>query len=270
MRFDYYSDETVALEAFKAGASTSRRIQRKVWATAYDMPAGPRRPADQEEQIPNERPAGMQASSSTSAGRSSRTRVRQALGYAFDFEWTNKTLFFGQYTRTTSYFDNSELAATGLPERGRAQDSRAVSRQVPDQVFTKDYQPPTTDGTGNNRANLRKAFELLQAAGWVVSDGKLVNEATGEPLPLRDPARQAALRAHHPALRAESAAPRHRCALRTVDDSQYRPAHSTFDFDMIVASLASRLSPGNEQRDFWGSAAADQPGSRNYRHQGSR
>ena len=108
-------------------------------------------------------------------------RVREALGYAFDFEWANKNLFYGQYTRTKSYFDNSELASTGLPSPEELKILEPLRGKIPDEVFTKPFTLPTTDGSGNNRANLRQADALLEQAGWIVKDGKRVNKDTGEP-----------------------------------------------------------------------------------------
>jgi microcin C transport system substrate-binding protein len=191
--------------------------------------------------------------------------VREALAYAFDFEWTNRTLFFGQYSRTESYFSNSELAAPMAPP---GDDERAVLEdyrdRLPPRVFNERYRPPSTDGTGWPRENLKKAFALLAEAGWEVRDMRLVNTATGAPMRFEILlVSQAFERIALPFVRnlrrlgIET-------SVRLVDQSQYINRLRDFDFDMIVAVWGQSNSPGNEQRGTWGSAAAGEPGSSNY------
>ena len=191
IRYDYYRDATIALEAFKAGQYDVRRENSsKAWATAYDSPAL-RGGLIKKEEIPNELPSGMQG-----FGYNLRRpmfqdpKVRQALAYAFDFEWSNKNLFYGAYTRTRSYFDNSELAATGVPQGEELKILEAYRGQIPDAVFTTDYDPPKYDGSGNIRDGLRQALALLKDAGWSFKGEKLVNDKTGAAVRVRDPARR--------------------------------------------------------------------------------
>ena len=264
VRYDYYKDETVALEAFKAGAFDIRQERSaKTWATGYNVP----QVADGriiKEQIPNENPTGMQCFAyNIRRPIFQDRRVRQALGYAFDFEWSNKALFFGQYTRTESYFSNTELASSGLPQGQELQILDKYRGKIPDEVFTSAYEPPKTDGSGDIRDNLLKGRALLQAAGWVIRDKKLVKQETGEPFRfeflLYDPLFE---RIVLPFLRNLKRLGID-AYLRTVDTAQYENRLKAFDFDMISGGFGQSLSPGNEQSEFWGSAAADEPGSQN-------
>ena len=265
IRFDYFRDATVIREALKAGSIDLRvENQAKAWALDYDSPAV-RDGLIRKVEFDHDRPAGMQGFAMNTRRPVFRDpRVRQALGYAFDFEWSNRTLFFGQYKRTASYFENSELAAEGLPSREEQAILAPFRETLPEEVFTQPYAPPRTDGSGWPRDNLRRAFALLAQAGWVVRDLRLVNEKTGEPfsfeillvgsgferivLPYIRNLRRLGIEAR----------------VRVVDSSQYVNRLREFDFDMIVAVWPQSLSPGNEQRDFWGSAAAKTSGSRNY------
>ncbi len=266
IRIDYYRDSTVALEAFKAGEYDLRiESSAKEWATSYDFPAL-RNGLVIKEAIPNNRTAGMQGFAfNTRRPLFTDARVRQALAYAFDFEWSNKTLFYGQYTRTRSYFDNSELAATGLPSPAELAVLEPYRGRVPDEVFTAEYQPPRSDGSGNIRDNLRQAVQLLGAAGWQI-------DAKTRQLTHRDDGRALAFEI----LLVEPMFERIAlpfvknlerlgvtATVRTVDTAQYRRRLDEFDFDVVVGSWPQSLSPGNEQRSFWGSASADRPGSEN-------
>jgi microcin C transport system substrate-binding protein len=264
IRYDYYRDRTIALEAFKAGQYDWRQENSsKSWATGYDSPAF-RDGLIKKEQIPNELPSGMQG-----LGYNLRRplfqdpRVRQALAYAFDFEWSNKNLFYGLYTRTRSYFDNSELAATGLPEGEELKILDKFRGKIPDEVFTKEYDPPKYDGSGNIRDGLRAALKLLKEAGWTFKGEKLVNDETGQPFEfeilLDDPLYERIALPFTKNLERMGITAR----VRTVDVAQYEKRMETFDFDTAVAVLPQSLSPGNEQREFFGSKAADEPGSRN-------
>jgi microcin C transport system substrate-binding protein len=264
IHYDYYRDATIALEAFKAGQYDVRlENSSKDWATGYDSPAL-RDGLIKKEQIPNGLPSGMQG-----FGYNLRRplfqdpRVREALAYAFDFEWSNKNLFYGAYQRTRSYFDNSELAATGVPQGQELQILDKFRGQIPAAVFTTEYDPPKYDGSGNIRDGLRKAFKLLMAAGWTFRDEKLVNAKTGQPfefeilldnpqferivLPFADNLKRMGITAR----------------VRTVDTAQYERRMETFDYDMTIVLFPESLSPGNEQREYWGSQAADEQGSRN-------
>jgi microcin C transport system substrate-binding protein len=264
IRYDYYRDTTVSLEAFKAGEYEFRLENvAKNWATGYSGPAVSQG-LIKKETIKNEVPTGMQGFVyNTRRPVFADPRVRQALGYAFDFEWTNKTLFYGAYTRTTSYFSNSELASRGLPGPDELKVLEPFRGTLPGEVFTKAYEPPATDGSGNIRENLKAALDLLKDAGWVVKGRRLVNARTGEPMTfevlLADPAFERITLPFVKNLERLGVVAR----VRTVDTAQYQNRLDAFDFDVTVAVWGESLSPGNEQRDNWSAEAARIKGSRN-------
>ncbi|MEO5373030.1 MAG: extracellular solute-binding protein [Alphaproteobacteria bacterium] len=264
IRFDYYRDTTVALEGFKAGAYDFREENvAKMWATAYDFPAVAQGLVKKEE-LKNGMPSGMQGFVfNLRRPLFSDQRVRRALAYAFDFEWSNKTLFHGQYTRTDSYFANSELAAKGLPTPAELAELEPFRGQIPDEVFTSEYRPPVTDGSGNIRDNLRVAGELLKQAGWDIRDRRLVNARTGTPFQfeilLQEPVWERITLPFVRNLEKLGIV----ATVRTVDSAQYKNRTDAFDFDLVVERWGQSLSPGNEQREMWGSTAADMRGSRN-------
>lgn len=264
IRYEYFRDDTIQRQALKGGAIDLRQEnQAKAWALDYDVPAV-RDGWLVKEAIPNERPTGMQAFVfNTRRPIFADPKVREALGYAFDFEWTNRVLFFDQYTRTESYFANSELAADGLP-MGEERDLLERHRgQVPERVFGAEYRAPMTDGSGWPRKNLETALELLGQAGWHVRDMVLVNDA-GEPMRFEILlVSQAFERVVLPFVRNLRRLGID-VGVRLVDESQYINRMRDFDFDMVVVVWPQSESPGNEQQTFWGSEAADTPGSRNY------
>lgn len=263
IRVDYYRDDTIELQAFKAGEYDFRlESSAKNWATAYDFPALSEGKVIKEE-IAHSIPTGMQGFIfNTRREIFASPKVRQAIAYLFDFEWANKNLFNGAYTRTTSYFSNSDLAASGLPSEAELALLEPLRDMLPPEVFTEVYAPPTTDGSGNIRNNLRPAIRLLREAGWQLKNGKLVNEA-GQPLqfeillvsPLFEritlPFKQNLARAGIDV------------SVRTVDATQYQNRVDQFDFDMIVHVFGQSLSPGNEQRNYWHSDNASVAGSQN-------
>jgi microcin C transport system substrate-binding protein len=264
IHYDYYRDATIALEAFKAGQYDVRlENSSKDWATGYDSPAL-RAGLIKKEAIANELPSGMQG-----FGFNLRRplfqdpRVREALGYAFDFEWSNKNLFYGAYTRTRSYFDNSELAATGVPQGEELKILEKYRGQIPERVFTAEYDPPKYDGSGNIRDGLRAALKLPKEAGWTFKGEKLVNDETGQPFEfeilLDNPQFERIVLPFAKNLERMGITAR----VRTVDNAQYQKRMETFDYDMAVVAFGESLSPGNEQREYWGSQAADEQGSRN-------
>ncbi len=264
IRIDYYRDGTVALEALKAGAYDMREENMaKNWAMAYDVPAV-RDGLLKKVEIHNDEPQGMQGFFyNTRRAVFQDRRVREALAYAFDFEWSNKNLFYGAYTRTTSYFANSDLAARGLPSGSELAVLAPFRGKVPDEVFSREYQPPVGDGSGQIRDNLRKALELLKQAGWSVKGQRMVNEATGQPMEFEVLLASAdferiVLPFVHNLERLGITA-----RVRTVDVTQYQNRMDTFDYDMVVEHLGESLSPGNEQRDLWGSEQVSREGSRN-------
>ena len=264
MRFDYYRDGTVALEAFKGGAYDFRaENSAKNWATAYDFPAVSQGRVRREE-IPHEIPTGMQAFVfNTRRPMFQDPRVRWALVHAFDFEWANTALFYGAYTRTRSYFSNSELASRGLPGPKELEVLEPLRGRVPEEVFTAEYRPPATEGPEGRRRNLVTALRLLAEAGWVVRDMRLVDAETGRPMTfeilLNDPTWERIALPFRKNLERLGIEAR----VRTVDTAQYRYRVDRFDFDLVVSSWGQSLSPGNEQADYWGAERADEPGSRN-------
>jgi microcin C transport system substrate-binding protein len=189
-------------------------------------------------------------------------RVRYALAHAFDFEWTNRYLFYGAYTRTESYFSNSELAARGLPGPAERAVLEPFRDRIPREVFTRPYHPPSTE-PGGLRPNLLRALEWLEDGGWVVRDFRLVHARTGRPMTfeilLDDPTWERIALPFVANLERLGVDAR----VRTVDSAQYQYRLDHFDFDMTVGVFPQSLSPGNEQRDYWSLAAARTPGSRN-------
>ena len=191
-------------------------------------------------------------------------RVRKALDLAFDFEGMNTTLFYGLYTRIQSYFAGLDLAASGLPEGQELAILETVRDKVPPEVFSVPYKEPVGGSDEARRANLREAVRLLKEAGWEVRDRKLTNVATGEVMKIEillDSAtfERVAL-AYKPGLERLGIA----VSVRTVDDAQFQKRQDERDFDMIIGVVGQSQSPGNEQREYWGSAAADRAGSRNF------
>ncbi len=265
IQYDYYRDATVALEAFKAGEFDYRdENTSKLWATAYDIPAVERGDIRMLE-IKHQLPAGMQGYVfNTRREMFKDPRVRRALAYGFDFPWTNEHLFYGQYVRTRSYFSNSEMAATGLPSAAELAILEPYRGRLPEEVFTEEYAPPTTDGSGRIRDNLRQGDRLLKEAGWVIRDGRRVHQDSGQVMDfevlLVSPAFERITLPLAKNLERLGVGMR----VRTVDSSQYIKRLETYDFDMIVNSWGQSLSPGNEQRGFWTTAAAERPGGRNY------
>ena len=264
IHFDYYRDQTVAIEALKAGEFDYRReSSSKDWSTAYEgeAVAAGRLVKDP---LPHRRASGMQAFwFNTRRAKFADPRVRQALGYAFDFEWTNKNLFYGLYTRSNSYFANSELASAGLPSGRELEILEEYRGRIPDELFTTEFQLPTTDGSGRLRRNLRAAQKLLQEAGWVVVDDVLTHAETGEVMEieflLSSSSWERIVAPMIPNLERLGV----KATIRTVDRTQYQNRVQSFDYDIISLVRGQSHSPGNEQRNYWPSAVADEPGSGN-------
>ena len=265
MRYDYYRDATVQVEAFKAGEFDYRSENAsKSWATAYDFPALDKGLVIKEE-IRHNRGAGMQGYIyNTRRVLFSDPKVRQALAYAFDFEWSNRNLFYSQYKRTRSYFDNSELTAKGLPGADELAILTPYRGRIPDEVFTAEYNPPRTKGDGRIRTNLKAGDALLKEAGWIIKDKKRVHSETGQVLEFEIMLVSPTLeRVTLPMIKnLERLGVKAR--VRTVDTAQYLRRLETFDFDVITFVFGQSLSPGNEQRGYWGGEAAGQNGSRNF------
>ena len=264
VRFDYYRDATIAIEAFKAQLYDFRiENASKAWATAYDFSAA-REGRVKLEKVNHTRPTGMQGFAYNLRRPVFQNRtLRQALAYAFDFEWSNKNLFYGQYTRTASFFSNSELASRGLPSPHELEFLGPLRDRLPAEVFKKTYQLPSTADRAGIRGNLRTATRLLKGAGYVVQANKLIDPATGKPVEfeilLVSPSFERVVLPFVQNLKRLGVS----ASLSTVDSAQFTNRTRDFDFDMVISTFGQSESPGNEQRDFWGSAAADRPGSRN-------
>ncbi len=269
IRYEYFFDASVMREALKAGQFDYRAENTaSAWARAYDI-AAKREGLLIQKTFPTGQPSGMQAFVYNLRNPLFRDwRVRRALVYAFDFEWTNRNLFFGQYARTRSFFDNSELASRPGKPRGAVlrllQDlKRRYPGAVPNRVFTSPYTLPVYRDS-NIRPGLREAFRLLKEAGWVVRNFRLVNAKTGLPLRftilLRSPAFERIVLPVRRNLKRLGIDMR----IRLVDFSQYVNRVRKFDFDIVVLGWGQSLSPGNEQRGYWTTAAAKRPASSNW------
>jgi len=265
IRFEYYRDETVAFESFKAGnLDYWQETSAKNWATAYDFSAV-RNGFIRRQEVTVKRAQPMQCFVlNLRRSHFDDRRVRQAFNLAFDFEWANKNLFYGQYARVGSYFQGSELAAPQDPPEGRELEIlNEVKDGVPQEVFAEVHRNPVNANPDDMRGNLRKAVELLKEAGWEVKNGVLTNVKTGQPMrvefllvsPLFERIVQPYLR-NLERLGIKG-------AIRMVDSAQYTRRLNVFDYDIVVGNFAQSESPGNEQRDFWGSEAADREGSMN-------
>ena len=263
IRYDFYRDAGVRFEAFKAGefdfhpeTSPSR------WAKGYDFPAVTDGRVVRES-VEHRRPAGMHAIVFNSRRPVfARAAVRRALAYAFDFSWLNENLFHGAYTRSDSFFANSELAAVGLPDRLELALLERFREQLPGEVFERVYEPPASDGSGSIRNNLKRATALLAEAGWTPREGRMQN-IEGAPLSfellLRHPSNERIALSFARNLERLGVVMK----VRTVDWAQYQFRTQNFDFDATIKTWHQSLSPGNEQRYYWSSDAAAIPGSAN-------
>ena len=262
-RYDYYRDTNVAVEAIKAGEYDIRfENSAKNWAQAYDTPAVAA--GQLKKAVINTRsPEGMQGFVfNTRKPLFEDRRVRKAIIYAMDFEWLNRNLFYNSYYRSNSYFANSDMAATGLPSPAELELLNPFKDQLIPELFTQPYQLPVTDGSGNARQQLRDALTLLKQAGWTVKNGQLANHQQEHfrfDLLLADPAFERVALPFKKNLEQMGID----VNIRTVDVSQYINRLRSFDFDMLVSRIPQSSSPGNEQLEFWGSLAANTPGSRN-------
>lgn len=270
LRYEYFRDPGVGRIALTSGdIDRARESSSKAWATEFTNTKPVKDGKLLLKEFPHERTAPIQGFVFNLRKTMFQDRkVREALTNAFDFEWSNKNLFYGAYTRTDSFFDNSDLGSRGLLKDADAEEREILEGfrdQLPEEIFTQSYIPPTTDGSGTRgiRGNLRSAAKLLDAAGWVIKDGTRVNAKTGEPfqfeillgsqtferiaLPFARNLERLGIEAK----------------VRVVDASQYRERTDSFDFDMISGIWGQSESPGNEQLGFWSSNAASRNGSRN-------
>ncbi|MBD1548239.1 extracellular solute-binding protein [Roseibium aggregatum] len=265
IRYDSYRDSVVALEAFKAD-QYDWRVENvaKFWATAYDFPAEKEGKVILEE-FPAKASGRMQAFvPNLRREKFKDERVRRALNLAFDFESTNRTAFYGQYKRISSFFAGTELAQSGLPQGKELEILESVRDLVPPEVFTKPYENPVNGDPQKLRANLREALKLLSEAGYKLDGRKLVNAKTGEPFTIefiaQDPSAEKYVLPYAKNLKLIGI----QMTMRVLDTPQYINRVRSRDFDMTTLGWGESLSPGNEQRDYWGSESADKPSSQNY------
>ncbi|MGP0088999.1 MAG: extracellular solute-binding protein [Xanthobacteraceae bacterium] len=266
VRFDYYRDPNTLFEAFQKGLYDVRvETDPGRWQTAYSFPAM-RDGRVVKEALPSGLPKGMSALVfNTRRPIFADVRVRQALMLLFDFEWLNHNFFFDLYRRTTSYFEGSELSSHGRPASERERTLLAPYLDaVRADVLDGTWSPPVTDGSGRDRDTLKRALALLSEAGYELRAGELRERSSGRPFSFEN-----LVSTHDQERLAIAFARQLRRAgidvkVRVVDAVQYDRRLITFDFDMIQYHWDESLSPGNEQTFYWGSAAADQEGSRNY------
>ena len=261
--YEYFLNPTVALQGFKAGVYDMRlENNSKFWATLYDGP-----PFEEgkliKEEVKHERPVGMQGFIFNLRKPIFQDKaLREALAYAFDFEWSNKSLFYDQYVRTASYYQNTELAATGLPTSEELEILTPFKDQLPPEVFTKAYAPPVTDGSGKIRSNLREATKLLKKAGYKIRDRQLYSP-DAKPIQFEILIRDSAFERIILPMVKNFEVLGVKASVRRVDVSEYVELMRNFKYDMTIHSWNRTLSPGNEQRDYWHSSSAERHSSGN-------
>jgi len=263
VKIEYFRDSTVALEAFKAGQIDLRSENiSKNWATAYDFPAVARGLVIKRD-FHHHLPTGMQGfAMNTRRAVFANPLVRQAMAEAFDFEWANKNLFYGSYTRTLSYFSNSPLASSGIPEGDELKLLEPYRKELPPALFTEPFKLPVTDGSGNNREQLRHALALLEQAGWSVKGMKLLDKNGTQmsfTILFDDPSLERVGLPYAQSLQKLGIDVR----VRTVDPAQYQHLTDDFDFDMIMMIYPESDIPGNELRGYFTCAASKAQGSFN-------
>ena len=263
VRYEYYRDRTAELEGLKAGNYDLREeFTSRDWATAYDIPSV-KEGRLVREILPDASPSGAQGFFlNTRRAKFQDVRVRRAFDYAFDYEWTNKNLFFGLYTRTTSYFENSDMKAVGKPSPDELALLEPHRPKLPPEVFAEPYLPPVSDGSGSDRRLLREAAGLLDAAGWKIKDGKRVNDK-GEVFEVEflvnDPTSERLTGPYVKNLQLIGIT----ASIRRVDPAQYERRSKSFDYDIKTQRFSLRLTPGVELKNYWGSEAAAADGSFN-------
>ena len=263
LRFEYYRDREVGFEGFTAKSYLFREeFTSRTWKTRYNFPAA-RDGRVKTDTIPDDTPSGAQGwFINTRRKKFADRRLREALNNAFDFEWTNKTIMYGCYERTISVFQNSDMMAKGKPSAAELKLLEPLRGRVADEVFGEPYVPPVTDGSGNDRAILRKAVDLLAAAGYAVKDGQRVLPS-GEPITIEFLLNEPTFEPHHLALIKNLATLGIAANIRLVDPVQYRARLDDFDFDITVERLSFSATPGDSLRSYFSSQAAALNGSNN-------
>jgi microcin C transport system substrate-binding protein len=263
VRFEYYRDRTAQLESLKAGAYDLREeFTAKSWATEYDVPQV-RDGRLVRLTLPDESPSGAQGFFlNMRRAKFADVRVRKAFDLALDYEWMNRNIFYGLYTRTASYFENSDLKASGKPSAEELTLLEPYREKLPPEVFDEPYVSPISDGSGTDRKLLRQAGQLLAEAGWKLADGKRVNK-NGETLEAEflifEPTMERVLGPYLKNLHAIGVP----ATVRRVDPAQYERRVKGYDFDITTARFVMRLTPGVELKNFFGSEAATTEGSFN-------
>ena len=263
VRYEFYRDRDVAFEGFSGKSYLYREeFTARIWATRYDFPAV-RDGRVKRETLPDETPSGGQGwFFNTRRDKFRDPRVREALGNAFDFEWTNKTLMYGAYARTCSPFQNSDMVAVGPPSPEELKLLEPFRGQVPDEVFGTPYVPPVSDGSGQDRPLLRKAVQLLNDAGCVVKDGKRLLP-NGEVFTVEFLLDEPAFQPHHATFIKNLGQLGIDASIRLIDAVQYRARVENFDFDVTVERLSMSATPGDSLRPYFTSQAAATKGSYN-------
>jgi microcin C transport system substrate-binding protein len=263
LRFEYYRDRDVGFEGFSAQSYLFREeFTSRFWATRYDFPAV-RDGRVKRDEIPDDTPSGAQGwFINTRRGQFADPRVREALNNAFDFEWTNKTIMYGSYQRTVSVFQNSEMMAERTPSTEQAALLEPFRAQLPAEVFAEPYLPPVSDGSGEDRALLRRAAKLLVDAGCPVQNGKRVLP-NGQPFAIEFLIDEPSFAPHHMPFIRNLKTLGIDASLRIVDPVQYRARRDNFDFDITIDRFSFSSTPGDSLRSFFSSQAATLKGSNN-------
>ncbi|KQO90245.1 extracellular solute-binding protein [Methylobacterium sp. Leaf91] len=263
IRYEYFRDRQVAFEAFKSGIFTFREeFTARVWATGYDFPAF-REGRVRKEVVPDARPSGTQGWwINTRREAFKDRRVREAIGLCFDFPWANKNLMFGAYIRTASFFENSDLKATGKPSAEELALLDPMRAGLPDEVFGEAWQPAQSDGSGQDRALLSRAVALLREAGCTREGGTIALPG-GKPLEIEFLDADPALEPHTQSFIRNLGLIGIKATIRRVDTSQYQSRLKDFDFDITSRRYSNGPTPGPELRQVYGSASAATPGSDN-------
>jgi microcin C transport system substrate-binding protein len=264
IRYEFYRDRDVAFEGFTGKSYLYREeFTARIWATRYDFPAV-KDGRVRRELVPDETPSGGQGwFINTRRAKFKDARVREALTYAFDFEWTNKTVMYGAYARTSSPFQNSDVVASGAPSPEELTLLEPFRGQVPDEVFHEPFVPPVSDGSGQDRSLLRKAQQLLQEAGLPIKDGKRL-VPNGEVLTVEFLLDEPTFQPHHATFIKNLALLGIDASIRLIDAVQFRARVEDFDFDVTVERLSMSATPGDSLRPYFSSQAAATKGSYNF------
>jgi microcin C transport system substrate-binding protein len=263
VRYEYYRDREVAFEGFTARSYLFREeFTSRAWATRYDFPAI-REGHVKRDVIPDDTPSGAQGwFFNTRREKLQNKHLREAFIYAFDFEWTNQKIMYGSYERTHSVFQNSDMMAVGKPSADELALLESFRGKVPDEVFGEPFVPPVSDGSGQDRAQLRKASALLKEAGFVIKDGKRVT-LQGEPISVEFLIDEPSFQPHHMPFIKNLGTLGIEATLRVVDPVQYRKRVDDFDFDLTIQRFSFSSTPGDSLRSYFSSQAAAMKGSQN-------